>query len=80
MKVLEPRLKPKVIISDFKMAFIKAAQKGFEGVNIHGYFFHYSQAMYRKIQFTSLQTSFLSNGDYCMHLNNDQTISTCSSK
>ncbi|CAF1039753.1 unnamed protein product [Brachionus calyciflorus] len=52
LDVIKSKLKnpPKSLMLDFEKAFINAAEKSFSGLSIHGCFFHFKQAVWRKIQ------------------------------
>ena len=52
---------PEIIISDFESGFIEAVRKQFPRTNHKGCHFHYSQALWRKVQELGLVTSYRDN-------------------
>ena len=49
---------PKIIMSDFESGFIEAVRKQFPTANHKGCFFHYAQAVWKKVQDLGLVISF----------------------
>lgn len=49
LKILQPQLNPTVLISDFERASLNAAFTEFPNARQHGCFFHFKQAMFRKV-------------------------------
>ncbi len=52
--------RPRTINVDFELAMIQAIRIHYPNANIHGCYFHFCQAVYRKIQDLGLGPSFLS--------------------
>lgn len=57
-------MKPQIIISDFEQAFISAAEKVFPKAEFHGCYFHFTQCIYRQIQFSGLQARYGTDEDF----------------
>ncbi|XP_034935332.1 uncharacterized protein [Chelonus insularis] len=68
LQILEPRLDPKTIIVDFEIAFIHAVKEVFPNVLVKGCFFHYTQAIWRKIQAYHLQNNYAKDSEYALNL------------
>ena len=49
---------PKNVTSDFERAFLNAVGKVFKQSALYGCFFHYKQAVWRKIQEVGLMTQY----------------------
>ncbi|KRX13263.1 hypothetical protein T07_2067 [Trichinella nelsoni] len=52
-------LQPQTVICDFETALIPALQGTFPGVNIQGCYFHYCQAVPRKVTDFGMRTSYI---------------------
>lgn len=64
----EPRLKPKYIMCDFEMAAIEAAKRVFTESTIKGFFFHFSQCVFRQIQANGLQQQYAKCTKFSQHI------------
>lgn len=58
LKGLAPSLKPQSVLIDFELAMIGAIKQEFPNTSIQGCFFHFSQAIYRKIQAAGLREKY----------------------
>ncbi|XP_003369569.1 conserved hypothetical protein [Trichinella spiralis] len=56
---LEVVLQPQTVICDFETALIPALQGTFPGVNIQGCYFHFCQAVMRKVTELGMRTSYI---------------------
>ena len=74
LKVLNAKLEqpPLSITSDFERAFLNASAKIFNNVKHFGCFFHFKQAMWRKIQALSLVSAYKDNAH--LHLKMPQAL------
>ncbi|CAF1030017.1 unnamed protein product [Brachionus calyciflorus] len=54
---------PKSLMLDFERAFINAAHIAFKNISIHGCFFHFKQAIWRKIQEIGLAKIYSENSE-----------------
>ena len=61
-------LAPRVIQTDFEVAAIQAAQEVYPDANIRGCFFHYSQAVWRKVAEKGLAVEYRTNPDLQRHV------------
>ncbi|KRZ48692.1 hypothetical protein T02_10433, partial [Trichinella nativa] len=56
-------LQPQTVICDFETALIPAVQASFPGVQIQGCYFHFCQAVLRKVAELGLRTRYLHEGE-----------------
>lgn len=65
---LEANLKPVSVMSDFEKASICAFEETFPGVRIRGCFFHFHQAIYRKIQQLGMKSRYDQDSEFALKL------------
>lgn len=65
---LEPSLSPDTVITDFEQAAIKAFTSVFPHAEQHGCFFHFAQAIFRKIQFYGLQARYEIDSNFALQM------------
>ena len=63
LKELNPDLSPKRVITDFELAAINSFRKIFPRTEVKGCFFHFAQAIWRKIQDLGLAGLYKENDD-----------------
>ena len=61
---LKPNLAPSHVLTDFEQASISAIRQAFPHTQTVGCFFHFSQAVWRKVQQVGLQTKYNSDADF----------------
>lgn len=64
LKVLEPRLNPLSIMTDFELAAINAFKIVFPAVNQRGCFFHFKQYIFRRVQALGLAEQYMNDGTF----------------
>lgn len=65
---LQPALNPKLVITDFEKAAMKAFLKVFPLAQLHGCFFHFGQAIFRRIQQAGLQKRYENDADFALSM------------
>ncbi|KAG8171896.1 hypothetical protein JTE90_004456 [Oedothorax gibbosus] len=68
LKVLNPNLNLETIIIGFEKAAMNAFKANFATASVRGFFFHLSQAIWRKIQQLGLQVRYASDGDFALEI------------
>lgn len=68
LKAIKPGLNLKIITTDYELAFIKATQDIFVGVQMRGCFLHYGQNRWRRIQRCRLQARYAGDDDIGLQL------------
>jgi len=66
--ILKPDLNPKSIKIDFEQSFISAFKQIFPNADISGYFFHFGQCVWRKVQSTGLQKKYAKDSTFAPHV------------
>lgn len=56
-------MKSKHVTVDFERAFVNAAEESFNGVDISGCFFHFTQCIWREIKGTGLKNFYSDSAD-----------------
>ncbi|KAF0715727.1 Uncharacterized protein FWK35_00031174, partial [Aphis craccivora] len=65
---LKPNLKPSMLMVDFENAFITTFKEEFPTVVIRGYFFHFTQCVWKKIQNSGLQTKYGQDSKFALQV------------
>lgn len=68
LKGMQPDLNPSLIVTDFEKAALKAFSSVFPGSEQHGCFFHFAQAIFRRIQRLGLQHRYETDADFALNL------------
>ncbi|KAG8180604.1 hypothetical protein JTE90_018222 [Oedothorax gibbosus] len=68
IKSLNPQLNPQTILLDFERAAMNAFLASFPTASVRGCFFHFSQAIWRKIQAIGLQAKYANDGDFALEI------------
>ncbi|KAL3853327.1 hypothetical protein ACJMK2_016875 [Sinanodonta woodiana] len=68
IKVLQPQVHPTTITMDFEKAAINAATECFANVEIHGFFFHLAQNIFRKIQSVGRQDQYQNDENFALSI------------
>ena len=78
-KSLEIWLQPNVqrVTTNFEIAIIQAAQEVFQSVSAKGCFYHYTQAVWHKVQTLGLQEEYRSNLDLSTFVSKILALSLC---
>ncbi|XP_018497352.1 uncharacterized protein LOC108865132 [Galendromus occidentalis] len=64
-----PALNVRVAIADFEIAFIKAFTDVFPAIQLRGCYFHFCQAIWRKIQkFPIVRKAYVENSDFALNV------------
>lgn len=68
LKLAEPRLQPKSIMTDFERAAISAAKNVFPDADVNGCFFHFCQCLFRQIQANGLQKIYQDDPEFALQI------------
>lgn len=64
LKIMNPNVNPKLMLVDYELGFIAAFRKVFPHCTLRGCYFHFRQAVYRKIQKCGLASDYLKDASF----------------